>query len=63
MTIERFEAGPCKSRVVVHGETVYLAGVVGKDAAGESVSRQTQEIMSIIDSRLAMAGTSEWKLL
>ena len=63
MTIQRFETGPRMSQVVVHGDTVYLAGVVAGKAAGESVTKQTQEILSIIDGHLAKAGTDKSKLL
>ena len=63
MSIERFETGPRMSQVVVHGNTVYLAGVVANNAAGQSVTRQTQDILSIIDGHLAKAGTDKSKLL
>ena len=63
MTIQRFDTGPRMSQVVVHGDTVYLAGVVAKTAAGESVTKQTQEVLSIIDGHLAKAGTDKSKLL
>jgi enamine deaminase RidA (YjgF/YER057c/UK114 family) len=63
MTIQRFEVGPRMSQAVVHGDTVYLAGVVANAAAGESVTRQTQEVLSIIDGHLAKAGTDKSKLL
>ena len=63
MTIQRFDTGPRMSQVVVHGDTVYLAGVVAKTAAGESVAKQTQEVLSIIDSHLAKAGSNKSKLL
>jgi len=63
MSIERFETGPRMSQVVVHGNTVYLAGVVANTTKGESVTRQTQEILSIIDGHLARAGTDKSKLL
>ena len=42
MSIQRFETGPRMSQVVVHGNTVYLAGVVANKAKGESVTQQTQ---------------------
>jgi hypothetical protein len=51
MSIQRFETGPRMSQVVVHGNTVYLAGVVANKAAGESVTKQTQDILATIDSR------------
>ena len=63
MTIQRFETGPRMSQAVVHGNTVYLAGIVANKTAGESVTKQTQEILSIIDSHLAKAGTDKSKLL
>jgi enamine deaminase RidA (YjgF/YER057c/UK114 family) len=63
MTIQRFETGPRMSQAVVHGDTVYLAGVVAKTTAGESVAKQTQEILSIIDGHLAKAGSDKSKLL
>src|ERR1700741_4479713 len=63
MSIQRFETGPRMSQVVIHGDTVYLAGVVAGKAAGESVTKQTQEILSIIDGHLAKAGTDKSKLL
>ena len=63
MTIQRFEVGPRMSQAVVHGDTVYLAGVVANAAAGESVTRQTQEVLSIIDGHLAKAGSDKSKLL
>jgi enamine deaminase RidA (YjgF/YER057c/UK114 family) len=63
MSIQRFETGPRMSQAVVHGNTVYLAGVVATKTAGESVTKQTQEILAIIDSHLAKAGSDKSKLL
>ena len=63
MTIQRFETGPRMSQVVVHGNTVYLAGVVAGKAAGKSVTEQTQDILAIIDGHLAKAGSDKSKLL
>jgi enamine deaminase RidA (YjgF/YER057c/UK114 family) len=51
------------SKAVVHGDTVYLAGVVADKAKGKSVTEQTKEILSIIDGLLAKAGTDKSKLL
>src|SRR3979490_3635778 len=63
MTIQRFDTGPRMSQVVIHRDPVYLAGVVANKAAGESVTKQTQEVLSIIDSHLAKAGSDKSKLL
>jgi enamine deaminase RidA (YjgF/YER057c/UK114 family) len=63
MTIQRFEVGPRMSQAVVHGNTVYLAGVVANNAGGESVTKQTQDILATIDKHLAKAGSNKSKLL
>ena len=63
MTIQRFDTGPRMSQVVVHGDTIYLAGIVAHGSAGESMTKQTQEVLSIIDGHLAKAGSNKSKLL
>lgn len=63
MTIQRFDNGPRMSRVVVHGDTVYLAGLTAEKAVGESVGEQTAEILERIDGLLKQAGTDKSKLL
>ena len=63
MTIQRFDTGPRMSQVVVHSDTIYLAGVVANTAAGKSVTEQTREVLSIIDGHLAKAGSDKSKLL
>ncbi len=61
--IQRIKPGPRMSGAVVHGNTVYLAGQVAQNAAGQSVTEQTKDILSIIDGLLAEAGTDKSKLL
>jgi enamine deaminase RidA (YjgF/YER057c/UK114 family) len=61
--IERQEVGARMSKVVVHGDTVYLAGLVADKARGKSVGEQTREILSMIDTLLAGAGTDKSKVL
>ena len=63
MTIQRIKPSPRMSGAVVHGNTVYLAGQVAQESAGKSVTEQTKEILSIIDSLLAEAGTDKSKIL
>ena len=63
MTIQRFENGPRMSRVVVHGDTVYLAGLTADATAGKSVGEQTREILDKIDALLKQGGTDKSKLL
>ena len=63
MKIERHETGPRMSKAVIHGDTVYLAGLVAVSPKGKGVAEQTESILSQIDSFLAMAGTDKTKLL
>lgn len=63
MSIQRHDVGPRMSKAVVHGNTVYLAGIVAEKAKGGSVGEQTKEILSLIDAHLAQAGTDKSKLL
>src|ERR1700720_2138415 len=63
MTIQRIETGARMSKVVVHGDTVYLAGFTANKALAGGVAEQTQEILSIIDGYLAKAGTDKSKLM
>jgi len=51
------------SQVVVHGDTVYLAGQVAQSAPGGTVTEQTQAILAQIDTLLAEAGTDKSKAL
>jgi enamine deaminase RidA (YjgF/YER057c/UK114 family) len=51
------------SKAVVHGNIVYLAGQVADKTVGKSVAEQTQEIVGIIDSLLAEAGSDKTKIL
>ena len=63
MTIQRFENGPRMSRVVVHGDTVYLAGLTAEATVGQSVAEQTKEILGKIDGLLKQGGTDKSKLV
>ena len=63
MTIQRFENGPRMSRVVVHNDTVYLAGLTADATAGKSVGEQTTEILGKIDGLLKQGGTDKSKLV
>lgn len=62
MTIQRFETGPRMSQAVVHGNTVYLAGVVADDLKADTAG-QTKQILDKIDRLLKTAGTDKTKIL
>ncbi len=63
MSIERIEAGPRMSQAVVHGNMVYLAGVVADERANASAAEQTAQILARIDALLAKAGSDKSRLL
>jgi len=63
MSVERKEIGPRMSQIVVHGDTVYLAGQVALDAPAAPVAEQTRDTLARIDRLLAEAGTDKSKLL
>ncbi|RLP24323.1 RidA family protein [Mesorhizobium sp. YM1C-6-2] len=60
MSIRRIDAGPRMSDIVIHNNTVYLAGQVGE---GATVAEQTKDTLAKIDALLAKAGSSKSKLL
>ena len=62
MAIERHEVGPIMSQIVVHGDTVYLAGQVAGDPSAD-VKGQTQQILDQIDAHLATVGSDKSKVL
>ena len=59
--IRRFESSGRMSQAVVHGDTIYLAGQVGKP--GESVTDQTREVLAQVDRLLAEAGAYKTPIL
>ncbi len=63
MSITRLHVGPRFSRVVIHGDTVYLTGCIAEQTKGKSVREQTREILATIDKSLAQAGSDKTKIL
>lgn len=61
MSIERRHTTRRMSQIVIHGDTVYLAGQVGEP--GASVPDQTRGILDKIDALLAEAGTDKSRIL
>jgi hypothetical protein len=50
MKIERHETGPRMSKAVIHGDTVYLAGIVGDSPKGKSMAEQTKNSRRLMAS-------------
>ena len=61
MTIRRIDVGPRMSDIVIHNNTIYLAGQVG--SPGSNVATQTKEILATIDGLLEKAGSDKTKIL
>ena len=63
MSIERLEIGPRMSQAVIHNHTVYLAGQVASDDAGDGVYEQTCSALAAIDRLLEASGSDKSRLL
>jgi enamine deaminase RidA (YjgF/YER057c/UK114 family) len=61
MSIERHHSNQRMSQIVVHGDTIYLAGQVGTE--GASVTQQTQDCLDKIDALLAEVGSDKTRIL
>jgi enamine deaminase RidA (YjgF/YER057c/UK114 family) len=62
MSIQRFHVGPRLSDMVIHGQTVYLAGQVADDTSAD-IGGQTKQVLAAIDKLLAEAGSDKTKIL
>lgn len=60
--IQRHHSDQRLSRLVVHGNTVYLAGLTADDRK-KDMKGQTVEILAKIDKLLAEAGSSKSRIL
>ncbi|MFV3330974.1 RidA family protein [Pseudomonas sp. NY15437] len=61
MSIQRKQTGPRMSQIVIHRDTVYLAGQVGE--VHQSVAEQTRTALARVDALLDEAGTTRQHLL
>ena len=62
MSITRHHTGQRMSQIVIHGDTVYLAGQVAADPSAD-ITLQTQQVLDKIDNLLAEAGSDNSKIL
>jgi len=58
--ITRIDSNARMSRVVIHGDTVYLSGLTSN---AEGIEAQTREILTKIENYLAQAGTDKSRVL
>jgi enamine deaminase RidA (YjgF/YER057c/UK114 family) len=62
MSIQRFHVGKRLSEMVIHDNTIYLAGQVADDAKADAAS-QVRQVLAQIDTLLAEAGSDKTKIL
>ena len=62
MTIQRQNVGKRLSEIVIHGNTVYLAGEVPDDGTLD-ITGQTEQVLGKIDKLLKQVGSDKTKLL
>jgi enamine deaminase RidA (YjgF/YER057c/UK114 family) len=62
MSITRHHTNQRMSQIVVHNDTVYLAGQVANDASAD-ITVQTQQVLQKVDALLAEAGSDKSKIL
>ncbi len=61
-TIQRYHVGPRLSEIVVHNNTVYLAGQVA-DVLDDNVGSQTTQVLASVDRLLAEVGSDKTRIL
>ena len=62
MSITRHHGNQRMSQIVIHGDTIYLAGQVAADANAD-ITVQTQQVLQKVDDLLAEAGSDNSKIL
>ena len=62
MNLERFHVGKRLSEMVVHGNTIYLAGQVADEPAAD-MPGQIRQVLAQIDRLLAEAGSDKSRIL
>jgi len=63
MSIQRYHVGPRLSEIVVHNNTVYLAGQVAELTLESGAREQTEEVLGMIDRLLGEVGSDKTKIL
>lgn len=62
MSITRKHTNQRMSQLVIHGDTVYLAGQVANDSTA-NITVQTQQVLDKVGALLAEAGSDKTKIL
>ena len=62
MSIDRIRPGAWNSKAVIHGDMIYLSGIVADDKAA-GMKEQTKQVLAKIDAILAEAGSNKTKIV
>ncbi len=62
MSITRNHTNSRMSQLVVHGDTIYLAGQVASDSSA-NIATQSRQVLDKIDNLLAEAGSDKSRIL
>jgi enamine deaminase RidA (YjgF/YER057c/UK114 family) len=62
MTIDQIQPGAWNSKAVIHGDTIYMSGIVADDTT-VGMKQQTEEVLAKIDAVLAEAGSDKTKIV
>jgi enamine deaminase RidA (YjgF/YER057c/UK114 family) len=62
MTINRIQPGAWNSKAVIHGDTIYMSGIVADDKT-VGMKQQTEQVLAKIDAVLAEAGSDKTKIV
>lgn len=63
MAIQRFYTGTRLSEMVIHNNTIYLAGQVPENTLQADAYQQTKEVLALVDKLLHEAGSDKTKIL
>ncbi|MBB5193657.1 enamine deaminase RidA (YjgF/YER057c/UK114 family) [Silvimonas terrae] len=61
-SIQRYHVGPRMSEIVVHNNTVYMAGQIA-ESLDKDTRGQTEEALAAVDRMLAEVGSDKTKIL
>ena len=62
MSIDRIRPGGWNSKAVIHGDMIYLSGIVADDKSA-GMKEQTKQVLAKIDAILAESGSNKTKIV
>ena len=62
MSIDRIRPGAWNSKAVIHGDMIYLSGIVADDKSAD-MKEQTKQVLAKIDAVLAESGSDKTKIV